>query len=336
MKQALLYEKEDTIVTCKLCAHNCRLKEGRVGVCGVRKNINGELYSLNYDKVCATHADPIEKKPLYHFLPATTSYSVATMGCNFKCRFCQNDSLSVVETEAGIYGEAISPEELVRKALRYNSESIAYTYSEPTIYFELMLETAKLAKQEGIKNIMVTNGYMSREAFEMIAPWLDGANIDLKAFSEDFYKELCSARLAPVLDTIKVMKAHGIWVELTTLLIPGLNTDAGEIKELISFILSVDANIPWHVSRFFPHHRLQDVSPTPTSSIYDALHMGREMGLQFVYAGNVGGEQFAHTRCPACDTVLIKRSGYSTQILNLSNGTCSHCNQPIPGVWNRE
>jgi pyruvate formate lyase activating enzyme len=335
MKQALLYEKEGKIVICKLCAHHCRLKEGRVGVCGVRKNMNGELYSLNYDKVCATHADPIEKKPLYHFLPGSTSYSIATMGCNFKCKFCQNNSLSVVESETRIYGEAISPEKLVGAALRYNSGSIAYTYSEPTIFFELMLETAKLAKEEGIRNIMVTNGYMSREAFEMISPWLDGANIDLKAFSEDFYKELCKAKLAPVLDTIKVMKAHGIWVELTTLLIPDLNTDEGEIKELISFILSVDESIPWHVSRFFPHHRLQDVSPTPTSSIYDVLHMGREMGLKFVYAGNVGGDRFAHTRCPACDTVLIKRSGYFTQILNLSNGTCSHCNQPIPGVWKR-
>ncbi len=333
MKQALLYEKEGDVVTCKLCAHNCRLKEDRVGVCGVRKNIKGELFSLNYDKVCATHADPIEKKPLYHFLPASVSYSVATMGCNFKCTFCQNNSLSVVQTEAGIYGEAISPEKLVETALRYNSGSIAYTYSEPTIYFELMVETAKLAKEEGIKNVMVTNGYMSEEALDMMAPWLDGANIDLKSFSEDFYKKLCSAKLAPVLDTIKGMKAHGIWIELTTLLVPGLNTEEEEIKELISFILSVDESIPWHVSRFFPHHRLQDASPTPTDSMYDVLNMGRQMGLKFVYAGNVGGDQFAHTRCPACDTLLIKRSGYFTQILNFSGGKCSKCSQKIPGVW---
>lgn len=333
MKQALLYEKEGNVVTCRLCAHNCRLKEERVGICGVRKNIKGELFSLNYDKVCATHADPIEKKPLYHFLPASTSYSVATMGCNFKCKFCQNNSLSVVQTEAGIYGEAISPKELVETAISYNSGSIAYTYSEPTIYFELMVETAKLAKEEGIKNVMVTNGYMSREALDMMAPWLDGANIDLKAFSEDFYKNLCSAKLAPVLDTIKGMKAHGIWIELTTLLIPGLNTEEEEIKELISFILSVDETIPWHVSRFFPHHRLQDVSPTPTDSICDVLDMGRQMGLKFVYAGNMGGDRFAHTRCPACDTLLIKRSGYFTQILNFSDGKCSKCGQKIPGVW---
>ncbi len=335
MKKALLYEKagEGHAVRCLLCAHHCLLKEDQLGVCRVRKNIGGELYSLNYDKVSATHADPIEKKPLYHFLPASTSFSIATMGCNFKCKFCQNHSLSVVQSETRIYGESISPGELVGMAERYGSESIAYTYSEPTIYFELMLETAKLASEKGIKNIMVTNGFMSAEALEMMAPWLDGANIDLKAFRETFYKEYCSGRLAPVLETIKGMKERGIWVELTTLLIPGLNDDNREIKELVSFIAALDDAIPWHVSRFFPQHRLLDVPPTPTGSIYDVLKMGKDMGLKFVYAGNVAGDEFANTRCPACQALLIQRSGYYTRVLNLTNGKCGSCQQPIAGVW---
>ena len=335
MKKALLYEKtgKDNTVNCFLCAHRCRIKEGQLGVCRVRKNNYGDLYSLNYDKVCTTHLDPIEKKPLYHFLPGSMSYSVATMGCNFRCKFCQNYSLSVVETEARIIGENIPPEELVEAALTSGSQSISYTYSEPTIYFELMLETAKLARERGLRNVMVTNGYMTPEALEMLAPYLDAANIDLKAFREKFYKEYCAAKLAPVLETIKGMKAKGIWVELTTLLIPDLNTDKQEIKELIAFILEVDDRMPWHVSRFFPQYRLLDVPVTPTDTIYDALEMARDMGLKFVYAGNVADGQYANTRCPTCNAVLIERIGYSTRVKKLADGTCSSCGHEIPGVW---
>lgn len=335
MVKALLYENigEGNVVRCRLCGHHCRLKENQLGVCRVRKNINGDLYSLNYDRVCATHLDPIEKKPLYHFLPASTSYSIAAMGCNFKCKFCQNYSLSVVENESRIFGEQIPPETLVRAALNSSSESISYTYSEPTIYFELMLETAKLAREKGLKNVMVTNGYMSPEALEMMSPYLDAANIDLKAFREDFYKEYCGAALAPVLETIKGMKAKGIWVELTTLLIPGLNTDKQEIGELISFILGVDNMMPWHVSRFFPQHRLLEVPPTPTGAIYEALEMGRDRGLKFVYAGNVADERFAHTHCPTCNAVLIERRGYFTKVKKLADGKCGSCGQVIAGVW---
>lgn len=335
MKKALLYEKtgKDNIVNCFLCAHRCRIKEGHLGVCRVRKNNNGDLYSLNYDKVCTTHLDPVEKKPLYHFLPGSMSYSIATMGCNFRCKFCQNYSLSVVETEARIIGENIPPEELVAAAVDSGSKSISYTYSEPTIFFELMLETAKLAREKGLRNVMVTNGYMTPEALEMLAPYLDAANIDLKGFRDSFYKEYCAAKLAPVLETIKGMRAKGIWVELTTLLIPGLNTDKQEIKELISFILEVDAKMPWHVSRFFPQYHLMDVPVTPTDAIYDALEMGRDMGLKFVYAGNVADGQFANTRCPECNAVLIERIGYATRVKKLADGKCSSCGHEIAGVW---
>ena len=333
MKEALLYQEEGDSITCRLCAHHCKLKENRVGICGVRKNIKGTLYSLNYDKVCAIHTDPIEKKPLYHFLPGSISFSIAAMGCNFKCVFCQNNTLSVVESEHDIRGDAVSPRELVNTAVRYGSGSIAYTYSEPTIYFELMLETAKLAKEKGIKNVMVTNGYMSTEALDMISPWLDGANIDLKAFSEDFYKKHCGGSLTPVLDTIKSMKEKGIWVELTTLLIPGLNTDEKELEGLISFISSVDTSMPWHVSRFFPQHRLLSAPPTPTRSIFDAVELGKTMGLHYVYAGNVADERFSHTLCSACKAVLIERNGYSIELVNLLNGNCVKCGHPAAGVW---
>jgi pyruvate formate lyase activating enzyme len=334
MKPALLYEKVDQgKVKCLVCAHHCVINEGGLGVCRVRKNVKGELFSLNYDKVAATHPDPIEKKPLYHCLPASTSFSIAAMGCNFKCTFCQNHSLSVITAERQIYGKNISPEELVRQALTYDSKTIAYTYSEPTIYFELMLETARIARENGLKNVMVTNGYMSRESFDMMRPYLDAANIDLKAFSEDFYKTYSSARLAPVLETIKRMNESGVWVELTTLLIPGLNDDEAEIKQLIDFIVGVDENIPWHVSRFFPQYKLTDAPITPTGSIFHCLETAKVKGLRYLYGGNISGDEWSHTHCHNCGALLIERAGYYTRMINMTDGQCGNCQTRIPGIW---
>lgn len=334
MKQALLYKKiGDKKVQCNLCAFNCILKEGDVGVCKVRKNIKGELYSLNYDKIAAFNADPIEKKPLYHILPSSTSLSIATMGCNFKCQFCQNYTLSQVQDENSIMGENISPEDIVKAALKTGSKSIAYTYSEPTIFFELMYETAKLAKENNIKNVMVTNGYMSKEALEMISTYLDAANIDLKAFSENFYKKYCNSTLEPVLNTIKRMKDNGIWVELTTLVIEGLNTDEEEMKKIISFILNLDKNIPWHVSRFFPVYKLNNFPITDTKTIFKFLETGKHMGLNYLYGGNINTDDWNNTYCPICKSILIKRNGYHTKIMNLSEGKCANCGELIPGVW---
>jgi pyruvate formate lyase activating enzyme len=337
MKTALFYEKTGKDggpkVRCLLCPHHCVLDDGQVGICRVRQNLKGELYSLNYDRVAATHSDPIEKKPLYHFLPGTTSFSLAAMGCNFRCVFCQNNSLSQVDDTGHIYGEPISPAQLVKTALKTHAQSISYTYTEPTIYFELMLETATLAKESGLKNVMVTNGYTGGPALEMIAPYMDGANVDLKAFSEEFYKKYCGARLAPVLETIRTMKQKNIWVELTTLLIPGLNSDLAEIKELISFILSVDEHIPWHVSRFYPQYKLNDVPPTDPGTIGGVLKTAKEMGLQYLYAGNISSEQWENTSCPQCGTMLIQRRGYFTRVLELSKGKCGSCGHVIPGVW---
>jgi pyruvate formate lyase activating enzyme len=238
-----------------------------------------------------------------------------------------------VVREEEIFGKAITPEELVESALSCNSRSIAYTYTEPTIYFELMLETAKLAKKEGLKNVMVTNGYMSPEALEEIQPYIDGANIDLKAFNDDFYKTYCGARIEPVKETIGRMSRAGIWVELTTLLIPGLNDGGDEIQRLTDFIAGVDPAIPWHVSRFFPQHQLTDTPITPEDSIYHCLETGKEKGIQYLYAGNIPGDRWAHTHCHHCGTLLIKRSGYSTRVIDMDAGKCGNCRTAIPGIW---
>jgi pyruvate formate lyase activating enzyme len=322
-------------VTCRLCAHQCRLHDGATGICRVRKNIAGILYSLNSDHVVAIHMDPIEKKPLYHFLPASGTFSIAAMGCNFSCRFCQNHSISMVNKEQSIVGETISPEQLVQYALKNRARSISYTYTEPTVFFELMLETARLAHQEGIKNVMVSNGYMTGQALSILGPFLDAANIDLKAFSEIFYKKYCSASLKPVLETISALRARGIWLEITTLLIPGLNDDCEEIKRLISFLLQLNDNIPWHVSRFFPHYQLQNIPPTAQDSIYKFLHLGAEMGLKYLYGGNLTADCWNDTQCPHCEKKLIRRVGYQTEIIALQSGKCQFCGQDIAGVWER-
>jgi pyruvate formate lyase activating enzyme len=320
-------------VICHLCAHQCQIRDGKTGICRVRKNIAGTLYSLNADRVIALHLDPIEKKPLYHFLPGSSSFSIAAMGCNFSCSFCQNHSISVVNEEQEITGETIAPEQLVQTALKKHAHSISYTYTEPTVFFELMLETARVAKQECIKNVMVTNGYMSQQALSKLAPFLDAANIDLKSFSDDFYKKYCSARLQPVLKTISAMKARGIWLEVTTLLIPGLNDDLTEIKHLIEFLVGVDEKIPWHVSRFFPQHRLLDIPPTAADSINGFLQMGAEMGLKFLYSGNLAADQWSDTYCSQCKKKLLQRIGYQTKVIGMQDGHCAFCGQSIPGVW---
>jgi len=333
MKPALLVKQSENGITCLLCAHRCTLQEGRSGICNVRKNVGGQIQALTYHRVAATHSDPIEKKPLYHFLPGSTSFSIAAMGCNFSCTFCQNHSLSMVKNEAGIIGEAVTPAQIVQAAQRNQSASISYTYTEPTIYFELMYETAQLAHAAGIKNVMVTNGYMSAEALEMIGPYLDAANIDLKAFRDDFYKTYCGARLQPVLDTIRAMRARGIWVELTTLLIPGLNDEQKEVLELINFIAQTDKNMPWHVSRFYPQHKLTNISPTDPQVMFAFLEEAAAAGLKYLYAGNVHSDSWSDTLCPKCKTLLIERSGYFTRVLEMQNGCCTNCDCRIDGVW---
>jgi pyruvate formate lyase activating enzyme len=334
MIKALLYEKkENKQVICHLCAHECHLMNRKLGLCHVRKNLDGDLVTLNSDRVVAMNMDPIEKKPLYHFLPGSRSFSIAAMGCNFSCRFCQNHSISIIQTENDIHGDIVTPEQLLATALRNRAQSISYTYTEPTVFFELVLETAKLAHHAGIKNVLVSNGYMTRQALALLGPFLDAANIDLKSFNDDFYKKYCSARLKPVLETISALKTMDIWVEVTTLLIPGLNDDREEISRLIDFLYALDVNIPWHISRFFPQYQLLDIPPTEANSIYEFLQMGIDKGLKFLYSGNLLDGQWGNTHCPQCHETLIERSRYNIENIGLRAGKCRFCGAGVPGVW---
>jgi len=335
MKEAYLYEKlDDKKVRCNLCNHRCVIGDGKRGICGVRENRDGTLFSLVYDKVIAAHLDPIEKKPLFHFLPGSTSFSISTVGCNFRCRFCQNYDISQMPRDRNrIEGEHVPPEKIVEYAIRQGAKSISYTYTEPTVYFELALDTARLASKKGLKNVFVTNGFMTEECLEEIYPDLHAANVDLKAFNDKFYKELCGARLEPVLNTIRKMKEMGIWVEVTTLIIPGYNDSEEELREIARFLVSIDPDIPWHVTRFYPTYRLTTALPTPVSTLRKAREIGLKEGLKYVYTGNVPGEKGENTYCPNCKELLIEREGFFITQYRIEGGKCYNCGAEIAGMW---
>jgi len=335
MKEAYLYEKlGNEKVRCRLCNHNCLIKGGGKGICGVRENRVGTLISLVYGKVIARHCDPIEKKPLSHFLPGSLSYSIATVGCNFRCLFCQNSDISQMPADQNrIIGEDMAPEEIVRDALSTGSASIAYTYTEPTVYFELALDTARLATAKGLKNVFVSNGYMSKQCLEEISPDLHAANVDLKAFSDSFYKEQCGAKLAPVLKTLETMKNQGVWLEVTTLLIPDLNDAKEELKSIARFLADLDPDVPWHISRFHPTYRLNHISSTPPESIRRARDLGYEAGLKYVYTGNIPGDEGENTFCHECGELLINRFGFQITQNRIKGNCCTKCGTEIPGVW---
>ena len=331
----MLYKKiSDKKVQCNLCAHRCKINEGKKGICLVRENRDGTLYTLVYGRTISQHVDPIEKKPLFNFYPGTTAYSIATVGCNFKCQFCQNWEISqMVRDEHLIMGNEASPESIVENAKKYGSKSIAYTYTEPTIFFEYAYDTAKLAHEVDIKNVFVTNGYMTEEAIKKIEPYLDAANVDLKSFSDDFYRKLCGAKLQPVLDALKLMKKLGIWVEVTTLIIPTLNDSSEELREIAKFIVNeLGEGTPWHISRFYPAYNLRDKPPTPIETIHKAREIGLNEGLKYVYEGNVPGSTGENTYCPNCKNLIIERLGY--QIINKAtkDGKCPYCESRIYGV----
>ena len=335
MKEALLYEKKpDGSVHCYLCAHQCRIRPGERGRCLVRENRGGTLFTLTYGKLITAHVDPIEKKPLFHFHPGSFTYSIATPGCNFTCRHCQNASISQLPTERGeIPGEFVPPKILIQNAVRHHCQSISYTYTEPTIFFEYAYETATLAHENGIQNVFVTNGFMTPQAIEMLAPVLDGANIDLKAHSESFYREVCGGRLAPVKKAIAMMVAHGIWVEVTTLIIPGYNDDPKEWEAIAEFLVSLDPGIPWHISAFYPTYRLTDAPPTSARTLTSARMIGLTKGLKFVYTGNVPGDEGENTYCPHCGKRLIHRIGFTISENLLKNGRCPFCHTALEGKW---
>jgi pyruvate formate lyase activating enzyme len=325
---------ESKAVQCQLCEHRCIIKDGSKGICQVRENVNGELITLVYGNLIAEHADPIEKKPLYHFLPGSKAYSVATPGCNFRCNWCQNWQISQMPKEMNMPSVVrIKPETIVKRALSSGCKSIAYTYTEPTIFFEYTFDVAKLAKEVGFFNIYVTNGFMTPEMLDLFYPYLDAANVDIKAFKDETYRRLMGGRLEPVLGSCKKMKSMGIWLEVTTLIVPGVNDDPKELKALAEFIVKeLGPNTPWHLSRFYPQYKMTDREATNSSILYETKAIGEALGLKYVYIGNVYGP--SNTLCSKCGHVLISRSGYTAKVSGLNpEGCCEICGTHLEGKF---
>lgn len=335
MREAMFWEKAaGGKVKCSLCRFRCLIAGGQRGVCGVRENREGVLYTLVYGRSVAENVDPIEKKPLFHFYPGSKSFSVATAGCNFRCLHCQNYQLSQLPlSHRPIAGSNLPPGEIVRRAKEAGCRSISYTYTEPTIFYEYAFDTAVLAREEGIANVFVTNGYITEEALTHIAPYLDAANVDLKGFSEKFYREIAGATLQGVLDSLKVYKKLGIWTEVTTLVIPGDNDDEADLRGIARFIAGeLGPETPWHVTAFYPTFRLTDRPPTPVETLRRARQIGLESGLRYVYEGNVSGEGGENTFCPSCGETVIQRRGFRLGAVRLREGRCGFCAAPVDGV----
>lgn len=325
MKTAFLYQKEDSKVRCLACHHYCLIPEEKRGICGVRENQEGMLRLLVYGKAAAKHFDPVEKKPLYHFLPGKQAYSIGTVGCNFHCQFCQNWQIA---REKEILGQELMPEDIKREAI--GTPIIAYTYNEPTIFFEYTYDTAKLLKNK--KHLFVSNGYFSDEALEKM-DFLDGINIDLKSFNEQFYQKLCGAKLRPVLENIKKIYEKGIWLEITTLLIPSENDSEEELRKIAKFIANIDKEIPWHLSAFHPDYKMLNKKNTSFQDLLKAFKIAKEEGLSYVYLGNIPSTEYNSTYCPKCQKLLIKRESYQITIEGLEKGKCKYCHYKIKGVW---
>ena len=344
MKKALLYKREKAdSVRCFLCRHNCLIGSGKRGLCMVRENREGTLYSIFYGRPCALSVDPIEKKPLFHFLPGTTSFSVATLGCNFQCEFCQNWDISQYgrvrgsEFEgrsSGFEAQELEPEKIVREAEKNKCRSISYTYSEPTIFYEYAKDIALLASPLGIKNVFVTNGYMTREMLDDFRPHLSAANVDLKAFSKETYRKVMRADLNGVLDSIAYMKQLGIWLEITTLVVPDMNDSCRELGDIANFIASLGREMPWHISRFHPQYKMTDRPSTPIETMNRAYEIGKNAGLKYVYLGNVQGSDKENTYCWKCGELLIERFGFTVKKNKLSlDAKCPKCNLTIEGYF---
>ncbi|OGV96779.1 AmmeMemoRadiSam system radical SAM enzyme [Microgenomates group bacterium RBG_16_45_19] len=346
MKPAVLYQQlPQNRIQCQACAWQCNIAPGQTGVCGVRLNQNGKLYLTVYGQAVGLHLDPVEKKPLFHFLPGTTALSFGTVGCDFGCLFCQNWSMSQapkgkpdqLQDIIAAQSETWSPQQIVAKAMALGARSIAYTYNEPAIFVEYAHDTAVLAKKQGLKNIFVSNGYESVESLDYMEHLLDAINIDIKSFSEAFYRQYCRAKLQPVLDTIKRVFKRKIHLELTTLVIPGKNDSVKELTAIANFIKQISPHIPWHVTAFHPDYLMADVPPTSPKTLVKAWNIGRKAGLNYVYLGNISDSDRATTNCPHCHQALIKRFWHQTHILanfDTASGQCPHCGTAIAGIWN--
>ena len=336
LKEAMYYKKIDepkNAVLCGLCPRRCTIPEGKSGFCRARKNIKGTLYALGYSRPCAVHIDPIEKKPFFHVLPKSESFSIASAGCNLRCKFCQNWQISQFSPEE-TKNAFFTPDKIVEMALKNGCKSIAYTYSEPTNFYEYMLDTAKLARQKGILNVYHSNGYINPAPLKELCKYLDAANIDLKGFTSKYYNELCEGELEPVLETLKILKKEGVWVEITNLVVPGHNDDAGDIKKMCRWIVTnLGVDTPLHFSRFTPMYQLANLPPTPVETLEKARKIAISEGLRYVYIGNVWGHEGESTYCPKCKKVLVKRVGYTIVENNIRNKKCRFCGMNIPGKW---
>lgn len=345
-------------VLCTLCPHDCHVRDGGRGACGVRFNHDGKLYTVVYDKVVSRSIDPVEKKPLFNFLPGSRAYSIATVGCNLRCAFCQNWEISqwpkdrlprglhatggtptaevvcpqLEAAQDAVIGEPVTPQTVVDAAVASGCESIAYTYTEPTIFFELAYDTAQLAHAAGLKNIFVTNGFIGEAPLRTVAPVLDAANVDLKFFNPESYKHISRARLEPIMDAIRLYRALGVWVEVTTLVIPGVNDSDAELRGIAGFLASVGVEVPWHVSQFYPAWKMSDTPVTPVETLRRAVLIGKDAGLRYVYSGNVPGDPDENTCCYGCGALLIERFGNRMRANRISRGKCPDCGAAIDGV----
>ena len=332
LKEASFWVPFGEHVQCKLCPHFCVLKNGDVGKCRVRKNVNGKLISLVYGKPCSLAIDPIEKKPLYHFLPGKQTLSLSTPGCNLSCKYCQNFEISQFGPDK-VKTLNVSPEEVIKEAERHKLKVISYTYTEPTVFYEYTLDICKIAKKRKIKNTTVTNGFINPEPLNELCKYLDGSNIDLKSINDEFYQQICSARLQPVLEAIKIMHEKGVWLELTNLIIPGLNDSTEDIENLVEWVRkNLGYNVPLHFTAFYPSYKMTKLPPTSPQILKKARNIALGRGLNFVYTGNIEDEEGNNTYCPKCKKLLIKRSYFSVLENNLKNGKCT-CGEKIPGVW---
>lgn len=338
MKEAALYKKLDKKqVKCSACARRCKISDEQSGFCGARKNIGGKLYLLVHYKAIAAQIDPIEKKPLYHFLPGSKIFSLGTLGCNFRCGFCQNFEMSQVvagdKENSSMLGNELTPKKIADYCRAEKIQSIAFTYNEPAIFSEYAAEVMNLARKYKMKGVFVSNGYETPEALDFLADYIDAYNIDLKAFSENFYQKICQAKLGPVLETIKEIYQRKKWLEITTLLVPGKNDSVEEIRQIAEFIKNISPNIPWHISAFYPIYKMTDIGPTADKKLIQAHEIGKRTGLKYVYLGNIDNLEYDRTVCPKCGTTLIDRDRYKITVYKIKNGNCLECGIKIPGVW---
>jgi pyruvate formate lyase activating enzyme len=320
-------------IQCELCPHRCRVAKGKRGLCRVRENLGGKYYSLVYGNPCAVHLDPIEKKPFFHVLPSTTSFSLATAGCNFQCKFCQNWEISQASPE-DVYSHDVPPELMVKRAKEIGARSIAYTYVEPTIFYEYMIDICHLTKKAGLLNVTHSNGFINPAPLKNLCKVLDAANIDLKGFTENFYRELCGGELAPVLETLKTLKKEKVHLEITNLIIPTKNDEMSVLKEMCLWVKKeLGADTPIHFSRFYPLYKLKTLPPTPVSTLEKSREVALSVGLEYVYVGNIPGHVGESTFCPKCKKMIIQRTGYMVGEINMKDGKCRYCGKPIPGIW---